>query len=280
VNDLKKCVFPADLNSALAALSDRKSSPFALAGGTLSGKNIGPETGSLVDLKRLPLSAIKTTAAGLSIGALATFDEIENSKALKSWAGGVLCAAAAKCSSQLVRNMATIGGNIARPNAFNVFPPLLLALDAKVKVAWKGGSRTLPLAGLYDGTLKRTPGRDCLITEVILPASSKGLKCAFEKFARTESSWESYITLAMCAEVKKGVIKSARIGIGALSAVPALAPKAAAALAGGSPGEAAGKTAAAALAGDLAGMRISPRSMEFKKEVAAALLRRFVASLA
>jgi CO/xanthine dehydrogenase FAD-binding subunit len=280
VNNLKKCVFPKDLNSALAALSDRKAAPMALAGGTLSGKNIAPETLALVDLKKLPLAAIKNTAAGLSIGALATFDEIENSKLVKGWAGGALCAAAAKCSSQLVRNMATIGGNIARPNAFNVFPPLLLALDAKVKVAWKGGSKTLPFAALYDGTLKKVPGRDCLITEVILPASSKGLKCSFEKFARTESSWESYITLAMCAEVKKGSIKSARIGIGAVSAVPALAPKAASALIGEKPGEAAGKAAAAALAGDLAGMRISPKSAEFRKEVAAALIRRFAASLA
>ncbi|KAF0126202.1 MAG: aerobic-type carbon monoxide dehydrogenase middle subunit CoxM/CutM-like protein [Elusimicrobia bacterium] len=278
MNNLRKCVFPDNLNAALTALGDRKSLPFALAGGTLSGKNIGPETVTLVDLKRLPLAAIKTTAAGLSIGALATFDEIENSRVVKGWAGGVLCAAAAKCSSQLVRNMATIGGNIARPNAFNVFPPLLLALDAKVTVAWKGVAKTFPLAGLYDGTLKKIPGRDCLITGIILPAASKGLKCAFEKFARTESSWESYITLAMCAEVKKGVIKSARIGIGALSAVPVLAPKAAAALTGETPGEAAGK--AAALAGDLAGMRISPKSVEFKKEVAAALLRRFVVSLA
>jgi len=176
--------------------------------------------------------------------------------------------------------MATIGGNIARPNAFNVFPPLLLALDARVKVAWKGGSKTLPLSGLYDGTLRKVPGKDCLITEVILPAASKGLKCSFEKFARTESSWESYITLAMCAEVRKGLIKTARIGIGAVSAVPALAPKAAAELIGQAPGEAAGKSAAAALAGDLAGMRISPKSVEFKKEVAAALLRRFVVSLA
>ncbi|MDT8285771.1 MAG: FAD binding domain-containing protein [Elusimicrobiales bacterium] len=280
MNNLKKCVFPEDLNAALAALSDRKASPFALAGGTLSGKNISPDTAALVDLKRLPLSAIKVTASGLSIGALATFDEIDNSRAVKGWAGGVLCAAAAKCSSQLVRNMATIGGNIARPNAFNVFPPLLLALDAKVKVVWKGGSKTLPFAALYDGTLKRTPGRDCLITEVLLPASSKGLRCSFEKFARTESSWESYITLAMCAEVRKGVIKSARIGVGAVSAVPALASKAAAAMIGENPGDSAGSTAAAALAGDLAGMRISPKSVEFKKEVAAALIRRFVASLA
>ena len=272
MNNIKYCSFPGTPKAALAELLDRKREAVAVAGGTLTAKTL-PETAvNFVDLKNLPLSYIRRSGPDLVIGATATFDEIDNSKLAKNWAGGVLSAAAARCSSQLIRNMATIGGNIARPHSFNIFPAVLLGLDAKVKILYKTGAKTCAFADIYLADFKFRPGRDCLILEVIIPGKTRNWTCRFEKFAKTEASWEAYLTLFMAAEVKSGVVGGIRVTVGALSPKPFRALGAEKALAGARLSAAVIGAAALELERDLEAARAS----EFKKEAAASLFTRFL----
>ncbi|MCX5786630.1 MAG: FAD binding domain-containing protein [Elusimicrobia bacterium] len=266
---IKYYAFPQTVKEALALLLNKKYKAMAVAGGTLVAKTLPDTVETYLDLKHLPIRGIKISGGNLVIGAGASFDEIDRSKLCRDWGGGVISAAAAKCSSQLIRNMATIGGNIARPHSFNIFPVVLLGLDAKVRIQAKSGSKLVDFQDLYVSGLR--PGLDCLISEIIIPAKTRKWKCEFIKLAKTESSWESYIKLFFAVEKKGTTVSQARISVGALSPKPfrALASEKAV-LAGELPA-----ACAAAFAGELE----AANAGEYRAAAASNLLRRFVDSI-
>ncbi len=260
---------PSSVKDALALLNSRKYKAMALAGGTLVAKTLPDTVETYLDLKALPIKGIKLQGGNLVIGAGATFDEIDRSKVCRAWAGGIVAKAAAACSSQLVRNMATIGGNIARPHSFNIFPVVLLGLDAKVRAVSGKGSELLSLPELYAASPRLRPGANCLITEVVFPAAASKWKCEFVKLAKTDSSWESYITLFLAAEKRGGRVSKARVAVGALSPRPFLAAEAEKAILG------AAGAGPAAFSAELEAVRAG----EYRAAAGAALLGRFIASL-
>lgn len=272
VKNIKYYSFPETPGAALAGLLNRKIEAMAVAGGTLVAKTLPETVENFVDLKNLPLDYIKKRGPDLVIGATTTFDAIDNSKLVKGWAGGVVSAAAARCSSQLIRNMATIGGNIARPHSFNIFPAVLLGLDAKVRILTRTGVKTVPFPALYQAEFRFRPGRDCLILEIIIPGKTRNWFCRFEKFAKTEASWEAYLTLFMGVCVKAGIVKEIRVSVGALSPKPFRAASAERTLSGAKLTPAAIDGVALELGRDLD----AARAGEFKKEVAVSLFKRFL----
>ncbi|MBI4803032.1 MAG: FAD binding domain-containing protein [Elusimicrobia bacterium] len=276
MNNIKRYSFPRTPKAALSVLLNKKANAIAVAGGTLVARTLPETAETFLDLKNLPLNRIKKQGGDLVIGATATFDDIDNSKPTRSWAGGVLSRAAARCSSQLIRNMATIGGNIARPHSFNIFPAVLLGLDAEVKLLTRSGAKTCPFSGLYSPGI--APGRDSIILEVIIPARTKNWVCRFEKFAKTEASWEAYLTLFMGVKISNGSICAARVIVGALSPKPFRAALAEQVLTGARPNPGVIEEACLELARGLDAAR-PHKAEEFKKEVAASLLKRFLESL-
>jgi len=272
MNNIKYCSFPETPQAALAWLLNRKAEALAVAGGTLVAKTLPETVENFVNLKNLPLGYIKKQGADLVIGAMATFDDIDNSKLVRGWAGGTISGAAARCSSQLIRNMATIGGNIARPHSFNIFPAVLIGLDARVRILSKTGVKAYLFSDIYGGDFKFKPGRDCLILDIIIPGKTRNWMCRFEKFAKTEASWEAYLTLFMAASVKGGAVKEIRVSVGALSPKPFRALTAEKALSGVKLTPEIIDAAALEFARDLDGARAS----EFKKEAASSLFKRFL----
>ncbi len=267
MKNIKYYAFPSTAKEAVALLLNKKYKAMALAGGTLVAKTLPDTVETYLDIRNVPIKGIKLQGGNLVIGAGATFDEIDRSKLCRGWAGGVISAAAAKCSSQLIRNMATIGGNIARPHSFNIFPVVLLGLDAKVRLAVRSGAKLTDLPGLYAANLGLRPGLDCLITEIIIPAKTKKWRCEFIKLAKTESSWESYIKLFFSLE-KKGKAVQSRICVGALSPKPFRALSTEAAIAAGAAPEA----CAAAFAAELE----AARAGDYRSAAASSRLRRFL----
>ncbi len=271
MKNIKYYVCPSTVKEALAVLLSKKYKAMALAGGTLVSKTLPDTVETYLDLKNLPIKGIRLQGGNLVIGAGATFDEIDRSKLCRSWAGGCVSRAAEACSSQLVRNMATIGGNIARPHSFNIFPVVLLGLDAKVRLQTKKGAQLVDFQDLYSSGLGLRPGLDSLITEIVIPVKTRKWKCEFIKLAKTASSWESYIKLFFSAEKKGKSVIQARVAVGALSPRPFRAPEAEKALLSGAGAEAAAKAFAAELEAARAG--------EYRSSAASSLFKRFVNSL-
>lgn len=196
-----------------------KKNTLIIAGGTLAYKAWPPQTECLVDIKHCGLGGIRKEKGNLLIGACATFDEIDKSPLCRREFSGVLSKAASLCSSQLIRNMTTIGGNIARPHAFNIFPVLLSALDARVELYAGGKRKTVPVEEICRPQSPHAPGKKSLITEIAVPLKKyAGVDCV--KFAKTRSSWESYLNAAFAVSAKKGKISDAGICFGAAFPFP------------------------------------------------------------
>ena len=262
MNKIKYYAFPSAVEDAMSVLLSAKYKAMVMAGGTLVAKSVPDSVETYLDIKRLPIKEIKISGGGLTVGAGATFDEIDSSDACRQWCGGIISKAASKCSSQLIRNMATIGGNIARPHSFNIFPVVLAGLDAYITVMTRSGEKKIPFASLYSSKTLR-PGLNCLITSVEFPAPADGMRCEFVKLAKTESSWESYINLFLASGGGK-----VRIAVGTLSPKPFRAVKTEKAVAGGADPVSAGAVFTEELA--------AARGSGYRAAAAVNLLERFL----
>ncbi|NLI10707.1 MAG: hypothetical protein GX447_08150 [Elusimicrobia bacterium] len=214
--NIKQVYFPKTLKEALS-LTKKKNSVF-IAGSSYSFKNIPSQAEIAVMGSNLPLTYIKKDSKNLILGAGATFADMEENKICKTLFGGVLAKAASACSSQLIRNMATVGGNLAHPNAFNLMPLLCSCMDAKVKIMSSSGTKTVLWKEIYGGKYKA--GKDFLITEILFPLSYSKNIFYFEKVSKIKSSWDSYITVCFSLELKKSAVKNISLAFSALRAIP------------------------------------------------------------
>ena len=258
---------------AAAALLSRSTA--ILAGGTMPFKTMPPGTERLVSLRLAGLDYIRADKAGLHIGAAAVFSDIAKSKAA-AWAGGIMARASDEVSSQLIRNMATAGGNMARPLPWNHLPPVFAALEAKARVICKGKAAWHPAQSLAERPLAQSLGSGALITEFLIPPAAKNMRGAFVKFGKTASSWECYALLAAVFSVKGGKFRAVRLALGGATARVVRLRGAERALEGAPAREASAGLAAAASLEGVEGLTPSHGSPEYKREIIPELVRRAV----
>jgi len=194
VKNIKYYAFPSSVEEAVSVLLDGEHKAAAVAGGTIIGKSFPSSAETFLDLRNLPLKEIKKDGVYLRIGSGATFDDIDKDAICRSAFGGIISETASKISTQLIRNMGTIGGNIAVPHLYNLFPVLLLGMDAETVLETGEGEITVPFETLRSHK-ELKPGFNCLIKAVLIPLEAENRKNEFIKLSRTNSSWESYINL-------------------------------------------------------------------------------------
>lgn len=188
----------------------------------------------LVDLTRLPLGYVRRKGRGWVMGATTRMGEIEHSKALQRFADGILSEAAGSCGSEQIRNMATIGGNLSNASPACDLAPPLLALDASLVIAGRGGRRTVPLDRFFRG-VHRTALNGGLLVEIAVPAPPKGKGRAawsFQKLGRLLSDIAVVNAAAGIALDEAGRCTWARIALGAVGPTPLRARRAEALLVG------------------------------------------------
>ena len=127
-----------------------------------------PEIGGIIDIHAIEeLRTIERQDEALQIGALATVNELLQSDAVRRELP-LLAACAEQFGSHQIRNLATLGGNIANASPAADLTAALVALEASVTLASRGGERTLPLEELFCG-YKCTKLDHELITAVTVP---------------------------------------------------------------------------------------------------------------
>lgn len=215
---------PRNLTEALAALQEAGAAARVVAGGT----NVVPDirakkisSGILVDIKRVrELQFITEEGATLRIGAATTIARLLESPLIREKAP-LLWEACRRFADPLVRNLATIGGNLcnASPAADSAVP--LLALGASVQLeSVANGPRKLPLENFFLGPNKTAlrPGELLTAVEFTVPgASARG---AYFKFGLRRSMAISLVSLAVLLRVDGGAIGEARIALGAVAPTP------------------------------------------------------------
>ncbi|MFD8487693.1 xanthine dehydrogenase small subunit [Streptomyces sp. NPDC059712] len=180
----------------------------------------------VVAVDRLPeLRELRVESDHVEIGAALTLTEIE-----RRLDGTVplLAQLFPQFASRLIRNGATLGGNLGTGSPIGDSPPVLLALEASLVLADADGEREVPLAEYFTGYRQsvRRPGE--LIRAVRLPLPLAPVT-AFHKIAKRRFDDISSVAVAFALDVEGGTVRKARIGLGGVAATPvrALATEAA-----------------------------------------------------
>jgi carbon-monoxide dehydrogenase medium subunit len=214
---------PRSLAEACAILAD-DSNAKAVAGGTalltiIKQGLLLPK--SLVNLKKISDGAAITfdPVQGLRIGALTTINEIENSETVKRYYPA-LAEACHVVANIRIRNMATIGGNLAHGDYQSDPPTMLSALNARVELTSAGKIRQISLAAFQLGSYETALQPGELLSAVIIPPLPHGMAGHYVKFTTGSSEERPCAGIAALARIDNGLCHELRLAVGAVSAKP------------------------------------------------------------
>jgi aerobic carbon-monoxide dehydrogenase medium subunit len=214
----------------------------------------------LVDIGRIPgLDYIKEEGGFLKIGALAREAALEASPLVRG-KYAILADTAAVIADPLVRNLATVCGNLAHGDPANDHPATMLALGAEVVATGPKGARTIPIAQFFTGIFATALAADEILTEIRIPTPPAGSGGAYVKLERKVGDFATAAAAVQLTlkggvvelTLKGGVVERVGIGLTSVAPVPLKAVQAEAYLTGKTPDGAAlaetGRLAAAASA--------------------------------
>ena len=215
-------VEPGTLKEACALLSSNEEAK-VIAGGTalltlIKHGIFVPKT--LVNLKKIKgASDISYDAqTGLRVGALAAIYDIEASPLVRQHCP-VLAEACHVVANIRIRNMATIGGNLAHGDYQSDPPTVLVALDAVVELLSRAGTRRMKLSDFLKGSYETALEPGELISALIVPPGGR-LRGTYTKFTTGSSEERPCVGVAVLTTLEKGVCAELRLVVGAVSPKP------------------------------------------------------------
>jgi carbon-monoxide dehydrogenase medium subunit len=196
-----------------------------VAGGTDVVVAGGESVRFLIDITRAGLSYIRHRGTACVIGATTTMAGLEESDVIQNLAGGLLARAARTSGSVPVRNLATLGGNMANGSPAADMATPLLVLDAAVVLADARSRRKVPLAEYLVGARAGKYAK-ALLVEIVVPDPPRGKGCrwSFQKLGRTAVDISLVNVSAGLQLDARGRVKWARIALGSVSPAPMRAP--------------------------------------------------------
>ena len=210
---------PGSLSEALELLDPEDPAVRPIAGGTalmLMMKSGLYRPQRLVSLRKVVpgLADIRVGPDGaLEIGAMVRLSELQRSAVIRDFAP--LIAETLRTHSNVrVRNVATIGGNLAHADPHMDLPPMLIALDARVRATGPAGEREIAVEDLFAAYLETVLANNELITSVVVPAQPQRRAAYIKCTARSADDWPA-LGIAVSFEIEDGVVRDARIAIGA-----------------------------------------------------------------
>jgi carbon-monoxide dehydrogenase medium subunit len=268
---------PADVAGALKLLAEHGDAARVVAGGhsliPMMKLRLAPVE-HLVDLQAVSgLRGIEVGAGSVRIGAMVTQAEILGHAALAR-AVPLLAETAAQIADPQVRNMGTLGGNVANGDPGNDMPAVMQCLDAVFELQGPRGRREVAARSFYEGAYVTARGDDEILVAVRLAPTRGG--AAYEKQKRKIGD---YATAAAAVVVEKsgGICSAASIAMTNLADTPVWCEAAGAALIG-TPVDAA--AVAAAVTAMQAAISPNPDNrgpVEFKRHAAGAVLKAAIA---
>ena len=237
---------PGTLAEAISLLQQHGADAKILAGGQsliplMKLRMAAPK--HVIDIGRIAdLSYIREADGHLAIGALTRESDVDASELIRE-KYPILHDTAAVIADPLVRNMATVGGNLAHADPANDHPATMLALGAEVVATGPNGARTIALTDLFTGPFTTSLHADEILTEIRIPIAKKGGGGAYLKVERKVGDFAAAaVAVQITLDGKK--ISSAGIGLTNVGATPIKATRAEQALIGKAPDDAVIKEAA------------------------------------
>ena len=269
---------PKTLDEAIALLARLGDTAKILAGGqslipAMRFRLASPEV--LIDIGRIgDLAYVEERGDHLAIGAMTREHALEASPAVaRSYP--LLLDTAKVIADPLVRNKATVGGNLAHADPANDHPATMLAYGAQIIARGPKGTRTIAIDDLFVGLFETSLQPGEILTEIRIPKPAAASGGAYLKIERKVGDY-AVAAVAVQLELAGAAIKKVRIGLTNVSPIPQRAKAAEAALTGKQPTddvlEAAGQAAAAECnpSADLRGQ------VDYKRDLVRVLTKRAV----
>jgi carbon-monoxide dehydrogenase medium subunit len=201
----------------------------------------------VVDVNRIEaLGRLRLDGAGtLHLGATVREAELEADEA--AWRSfPILRDASRVIADPVVRNLATVGGNLAHGDPANDHPAVMVALDAAIVARGPGGERTIAAADFFISLFETALEPTELLTDVRVPALPPGTGTAYVKFERQAGDYAVVAVAARLTLDGDGTVADARLVYTNAGARPSRAERAERALVGQALGPATARAAGVA----------------------------------
>ena len=177
-----------------------------------------PET--LIDINNIPgLSYIKEEAGYLKIGSMTRESEVEHAEVIAE-KYPIFMDATKLIADPQVRNMGTIGGNLAHGDAANDHPAVMFALNAEVEISSSEGSRTVPIDEFFYGFYMTAIQPHEILTEIRIPIPGPRTGNAYHKLERKVGDYATAGVAVQITVDEAGVCTYAGIGLTNVNPVP------------------------------------------------------------
>ena len=270
---------PSTLQDAIALLGRLGEDAKVLAGGQsliplMKLRLASPR--HIVDLNRIGgLGAIAERDGVLAIGALVRESELEASDVVRR-RFPILADATRVIADPLVRNLATVGGNLAHGDPANDHPAVMLALDAEVSATGPTGTRRLPVAGFFKGPLETALGAGEILTEIRIPLPPPRSGGAYLKLERKVGDFATAGVAVQLTLDADGTCARVGIGLTNVGPTPIKAQRAEGRLRGHRPDDAAIREVARAAAAESDPSEDLRGSVEYKRDLVRVLTARAI----
>jgi aerobic carbon-monoxide dehydrogenase medium subunit len=189
------------------------------------------EPAVLIDLNRIPGAGyIREEDGEIAIGAMTRESEIDASALLRAHCP-ILPEASSVIADPLVRNMGTVGGNLAHADPANDHPAVMLALGATMVIAGSAGRRSVPAGDFFQDLYTTALSADEILVEVRVRTAGSSTGSAYEKFERQVGDFP-VAAVAAVVELDGATIRAASLAITNVGPVPVRAAAAGEALVG------------------------------------------------
>jgi aerobic carbon-monoxide dehydrogenase medium subunit len=273
---------PTTVAEAIDLLAEHEDEASVLAGGQsliplLALRLARPEV--LIDINGIDeLSGVSATDGQVAIGAM-TREYVAEGSEIVADTVPLLAAALPLIGHEAIRSRGTIGGSLAHADPAAELPAVARALDAEFVVRGQSGERVIPAAEWFEGYLMTSRRSDELLLAVRFPAAGPGTGVSFQEVARRHGDF-AIVGLGVSLVLSGGVISDARLAFAGLSDVPVRAVAAEDLLAGERPSAELFDEAARRATGDVDPPDDLHGSSDYRKTVAAVVVRRGLAAAA
>jgi carbon-monoxide dehydrogenase medium subunit len=174
----------------------------------------------LVDIGRIEgLSGIRRVDGTISIGAMTTHGELAGSDLLQS-EQPLLPRAAIQIADVQVRNRGTIGGSLAHADPASDLAPVLLALEAELRIRGPAGERRVAASDFIESMFTSVLEADEILLEIRVSPAPANSRCTYEKVPHPASHLPIVGVAAQLERSPEGACAAARLALTGLASVP------------------------------------------------------------
>lgn len=217
---------PATLEEALRLLSEMGGNARVIAGGTdllVRMKLKVEKPGYLISLRKIPgLDAIvRRENHGVTIGPAVTAAELSRNELLLDRFTPIALAAG-RLGAPVVRNRATIGGNLVNARPAADLPPACMVLDATLKLKSFSNEREIPVGEFFRGPGQTVIEPNELLVSIFAPIPAPWTGGAYIKLGARKALEISMVNVAVILTLQspQGPIIDAKIALGAVAPTP------------------------------------------------------------